>query len=177
MEQDEFGIIPEYLHRTLYEIQLKSATDDSITMPKMMYVNPTGANPNGSTMTLKRKQEVYKIACEFNLLILEDDPYYFMHFINETIPSFLSLDTEGRVIRFDSFSKVLSSGVRIGWLIAPNVLANAIELHIQSSYLHAATLSQVIESSFPSEVSRVFSFSFSCQKNSNLLIPVSPSMN
>jgi len=57
--------------------------------------------------------------------------------------SFLSLDTEGRVIRLDSFSKVISSGIRLGFVTAAAPLIASIELHLQSSHLHAPTLSQV----------------------------------
>lgn len=57
--------------------------------------------------------------------------------------SFLSLDTEGRVIRLDSFSKVVSSGIRLGFITAAAPLIASIELHLQSSHLHAPTLSQV----------------------------------
>lgn len=57
--------------------------------------------------------------------------------------SFLSLDTEGRVIRLDSFSKVISSGLRIGFMTATAPLIASVELHLQSSHLHAPTLSQV----------------------------------
>lgn len=70
--------------------------------------------------------------------------YHFV-FINQEEPtSFLTLDTEGRVIRLDSFSKVLSSGLRIGLVTAAAPLIASMELHIQSSHLHATTLSQVI---------------------------------
>jgi len=52
---------------------------------QLLYLNPTGANPTGLTISTKRKREIYKIACEYNLLILEDDPYYFLHFEEVTI--------------------------------------------------------------------------------------------
>lgn len=94
-------------------------------------------------MPLERRKQIYKICCKYNLIILEDDAYYFLHFLDEQPRSFLSLDTEGRVIRFDSMSKVLSSGLRLGWLTGPKPLVHNIELHIQSSILHSSTLSQV----------------------------------
>jgi DNA-binding transcriptional MocR family regulator len=46
----------------------------------MLYLNSTGANPTGLTISTERKKEIYKIACEYDLIILEDDPYYFLHF-------------------------------------------------------------------------------------------------
>lgn len=143
IEQDEYGIIPGHLRRTLQEYHHRWQADPSTKFPKLMYVNPTGQNPNGTTMPLERKKEVYRIASEYNILILEDDPYFFLHFLDHAPDSFLSLDTDGRVLRFDSFSKILSGGLRIGWVTGPKDLIHPIELHIQSSYLHANTLSQV----------------------------------
>lgn len=95
-------------------------------------------------MTLERRKEVYQICCKYNIIILEDGAYFFLHFLEEQPVSFLSLDTEGRVIRFDSMSKVLSSGLRLGWLTGPKPLVKNIELHVQSSFLHSSTLSQVL---------------------------------
>lgn len=46
----------------------------------MIYLNPTASNPAGTTMTTRRKQDVYRLACEYNMLVLEDDPYYYLHF-------------------------------------------------------------------------------------------------
>lgn len=45
-----------------------------------MYINPTGSNPTGVVIPLERRKEIYRIACEYNFLILDDDPYHFMHF-------------------------------------------------------------------------------------------------
>lgn len=112
-------------------------------MPKIIYINPTGSNPTGTTIPAERRREIYKICSQYNILILEDDAYCFMNFSDELVPSFLSMDTEGRVLRFDSLSKVLSSGLRIGWVTGPKPLIQNIELHVQSSYLHSSTLSQV----------------------------------
>lgn len=103
------------------------------------------SNPTGVTMPLDRRIEIYRICCKYNIIILEDDAYYFLHFLDKQPISFLSLDTEGRVLRFDSFSKVLSSGLRLGYLTGPKQLVQNIELHIQSSYLHTSALSQVIK--------------------------------
>ncbi|KAK9704210.1 Aminotransferase class I and II [Popillia japonica] len=144
VDQDQYGMVPELLKQQLENWKEKCLQDETLRMPKIMYINPTGSNPTGTTMTLERKREIYKICCEYNILILEDDPYFFMHFLDELTPSFLSMDVEGRVLRFDSFSKVLSSGMRVGWVTAAKPLIQALELHIQSSYLHSSTLSQSI---------------------------------
>ncbi|XP_011879387.1 PREDICTED: kynurenine/alpha-aminoadipate aminotransferase, mitochondrial-like [Vollenhovia emeryi] len=137
--QDDDGPIPEILRETLIKRELSGGK-----MPKVMYINATGTNPTGIIIPLERRKEIYRIACEYNFLLLDDDPYHFMHFDKEEPKSFLSLDTEGRVIRLDSFSKVISSGIRLGFLTAAAPLIASVELHLQSSHLHAPTLSQVI---------------------------------
>ena len=60
------------------------------------------------------------------------------------MPSFLSIDEDRRVLRFDSFSKVLSSGIRLGFMTGPKPLIDRTLLHVQVSVLHASSLSQVI---------------------------------
>lgn len=60
---------------------------------------------------------MYKLACKHNFLILEDDPYWFINFGEENIESYLSMDIEQRVLRFDSFSKIMSSGNNFTYLV------------------------------------------------------------
>ncbi|KAL0134558.1 hypothetical protein PUN28_001387 [Cardiocondyla obscurior] len=137
--QDDDGPIPEVLREILRNRQFSGGK-----MPKVMYINATGTNPTGIIIPLERRKAIYRIACEYNFLIIDDDPYHFMHFEREEPKSFLSLDTEGRVIRLDSFSKVISSGIRLGFVTATAPLIATVELHLQSSHLHAPTLSQVL---------------------------------
>lgn len=47
---------------------------------QLMYVNPTAGNPTGTSLTTERKIEIYRLACEYNFIILEDDPYFFIQF-------------------------------------------------------------------------------------------------
>ena len=141
---------------------------------QILYINPTGANPTGTLLSVERRKEIYQLCCEYNLLLLEDDPYYYLQFGDKESrpPSFLSLDTQGRVLRstllqnftlfllcrFDSFSKILSSGIRLGFVTGivynavrlnfklcsgPKELIQRIVLHMQVSVLHASSLSQV----------------------------------
>ncbi|XP_018321016.1 kynurenine/alpha-aminoadipate aminotransferase, mitochondrial-like [Agrilus planipennis] len=142
--QDQNGIIPIMLKNALEDWKKRCTADKELKMPKLIYLNPTGSNPCGATIPLERRKEIYKICCDYNIIILEDNAYYFIHFNGPSPPSFLSLDTEGRVLHFDSFSKVLSSGLRLGWVTGPSVLIQNLELHIQSAHLHSSTLSQVM---------------------------------
>uniref|UniRef100_A0A1B6D250 Aminotransferase class I/classII large domain-containing protein n=1 Tax=Clastoptera arizonana TaxID=38151 RepID=A0A1B6D250_9HEMI len=139
IEQDKYGLRVDQLQERLEECRSKGGP-----LPKVMYINPTACNPSGMTVPLDRKKVIYNLACEYNFLILEDDPYYFLNFLPKDPESFLSIDTEGRVIRMDSFSKILSSGLRIGFVTAPIPLLRRIELHMQVSTLHTSGVSQVI---------------------------------
>eukprot|EP01035_Chromulina_nebulosa_P020793 gene20793-26957_t len=93
-----------------------------------VYLVPVSQNPSGITMSLQRKTEIYEICRELDLLIIEDDAYFYLTFVNERgeLPglhglekSFLSLDTDGRVIRFDTVSKFIAPGMRLGWITGP----------------------------------------------------------
>lgn len=134
--------------------------------PSVLYAIPTGQNPTGTTQSLERRKEIYKIAQRHDLIILEDDPYYFLQmdpyvssstedgpalteiqssadFLKKIIPSYLSLDVDGRVIRMDSFSKVISPGARLGWVTAPTQLIERYKYHTDVSTQSPAGLSQL----------------------------------
>ncbi|KAG5882938.1 hypothetical protein JTB14_008900 [Gonioctena quinquepunctata] len=143
VEQDHNGLIPKKLIEALENCK-KYTEEGGGNMPKVIYLNPTASNPSGTTIPTERKKEIYKICCDYNLIILEDDAYFFVHFLDKQPVSFLSLDTQGRVLRLDSMSKVLSSGLRLGWVTGPKKLVHQIEMHISSCTLHSSVLSQVI---------------------------------
>ncbi|XP_033217726.1 kynurenine/alpha-aminoadipate aminotransferase, mitochondrial-like isoform X2 [Belonocnema kinseyi] len=137
--QDSDGVIPEEIDKVC-----KKMLEDNQPMPKFLYVNPTGANPTGTVLPEERKKHIYKLAQKYNFLILEDDAYYFLHFMKNQPVSFLSLDTDGRVIRFDSFSKIFSAGLRLGVVTAHKDILEKLSYHVQCSTIHASTLSQVL---------------------------------
>jgi len=145
VKSDSKGIIPEDLEQVLS--QWTPGSDDP-TAPKFLYINPTGANPTGTVLPEDRRHKIYQLCSKYNLLILEDDPYFFLQFEEESSrpPSLFSMDTEGRVIRFDSFSKILSSGIRLGFVTGPKPIVDRVMLHMQVSVLHASSLSQVLVS-------------------------------
>ena len=145
IESDDQGMKPSSLRSVLARWTPGLNYSD---LPKFLYINPTGANPTGTVLPLERRKEILQLCSEYNLLLLEDDPYYYLQFQekDQRPPSFFSLDTEGRVLRFDSFSKILSSGIRLGFVTGPRPLIERIVLHMQVSVLHASSLSQVITS-------------------------------
>jgi kynurenine/2-aminoadipate aminotransferase len=71
---DEFGMIPSKLEGMMHTCSSMQGR----AKPRVLYVIPTGQNPAGCTLTAQRKKEIYEIACRYDLIILEDDPYYFL---------------------------------------------------------------------------------------------------
>ncbi|EFC35573.1 predicted protein, partial [Naegleria gruberi] len=150
VDVDAHGIIPEQMEEAIIEFKKQHPN----SMIKFLYTIPNGQNPSGCSQTLERKKQIYAISQKYNFLILEDDPYYYLSLYDindkemsssiERVPSYLSMDTDDRVLRFDSFSKILSSGIRLGFVTGPVKLINQIVLHIQSSNLHSCGLSQTI---------------------------------
>ena len=124
VDLDSHGVVPAKLRE-----QLENWPADK-RKPKVLYTVPVGGNPTGVSQTLERKQEIYEIAREHDLLILEDDPYYYLQF-GDKVPSYFSMDVDGRVLRFDSMSKILSSGLRVGWATGPAELINVMNLVTQ----------------------------------------------
>lgn len=124
---DAEGVKPDVLDKILTE--WPSASTGKGKKPKVLYTIPCGGNPTGVTASLERKKKVYAVCQKHDLLIFEDDPYYYLQFQSPRVPSYFSLDTDGRVLRFDSMSKILSSGLRIGWVTGPPALVERIDLH------------------------------------------------
>ncbi|XP_041129828.1 kynurenine/alpha-aminoadipate aminotransferase, mitochondrial [Polyodon spathula] len=141
---DEYGIIPKALRETLSHWRLEDVGKPNNTVPKLLYTIPNGGNPTGASMTTERKREVYQLAQDYDFLIIEDDPYYFLQFEKPWVPTFLSMDVDGRVIRTDSFSKILSAGLRLGFVTGPKPLIDRIVLHIQASTMHTSTFTQLL---------------------------------
>lgn len=84
-----------------------------VKKPKAYYAMPTGHNPTGLTLPLKNRKDLIEVCKKHNILIIEDDVFYHLDFGMKSPPSLLELDKEGRVLRIDSFSKVLMPGLRI----------------------------------------------------------------
>ena len=94
---------------------------------KLIYTIVNFQNPAGPSQSLKRRHELIALANEYETLILEDDAYGELRFEGETLPPLYSLDTEGRVVRAGTLSKILGAGVRLGWLCAPKEMIPAFQ--------------------------------------------------
>ncbi len=97
------------------------------SLPKLLYTVPTFQNPSGQTMSYRRRQELLDLADRYGFLIIEDNAYGELRFAGEEVPTLKSLDTGGSVIYLGTFSKILSPGIRIGWIhAAPEVIERAV---------------------------------------------------
>jgi len=138
IETDSEGMIPSSL------LSILENWHKDILLPRVLYTVPTGQNPSGTTLPTERKQQIYEIASKYDLIILEDDPYYNLSFTDAPLRSFFSLDVDGRVLRFDSFSKILAGGLRLGWVTGPEALVEKMQQHTQAWSIHASGISQLI---------------------------------
>ncbi|KAK3602728.1 hypothetical protein CHS0354_017170 [Potamilus streckersoni] len=138
IEMDENGLIPEKLSMVL---------SDHLTRNngklKFLYCVPNGGNPSGFRYTEDRKRKIYELARKYNLLIVEYDAYFFLE-IKPYMPSFLSMDVDGRVIRIDTFSKSIAPGLRTAFLSGPKPIVEKVIMAMQASNSSCAVTSQVI---------------------------------
>ncbi|MGN0988747.1 MAG: PLP-dependent aminotransferase family protein [Eubacteriales bacterium] len=118
---------------------------------KLLYVIPTFQNPQGVTMSLEKRRKVYELACKYDIVILEDNPYGELRFSGEDIPTIKSMDTEGRVVYCGSFSKILSPGMRIGFVCAPKDIAAKMTVAKQVTDVHTNIFFQMVVSQFLDE--------------------------
>ncbi|OXG52760.1 aromatic amino acid aminotransferase I [Cryptococcus neoformans] len=132
---DGEGIVPSALEKILAEWNEEARGGPK---PKAILIVPTCSNPSGITYPTPRKNEIYAICRKWNLLIIEDDPYCYLQVRpngadTPLIPSFLSLDVDGRVVRLDSFSKFIAPGSRCGWITGPKELVTAVMVKAEAS--------------------------------------------
>ncbi|KAK9458863.1 pyridoxal phosphate-dependent transferase [Lipomyces oligophaga] len=158
---DEFGIRVDLLEEVLSSWDF---TTRGAKRPTVIYTVPTGQNPTGVTMNVARRRDLYAMACKYDMIIIEDDPYYFLQmpkyqrnrenwisvpksnkdFLESLVPSMLSFDVEGRVLRLDSCSKVVAPGTRCGWITGSNQFIERILRHNEVSLQAPSGLSMAV---------------------------------
>ena len=111
---------------------------------KFIYVIPTFQNPTGRTMSLERRKELLAMAKKYDVLIVEDNPYFELRYEGEFVPTIKSMDTEGRVIYCGSYSKVLSPGMRLGYCIGAKDIINRMVVCKQVSDVHTNLYFQML---------------------------------
>lgn len=132
------GIDPEELENVL-------KNDNKV---KLIYLIPTFQNPSGITMSLEKRKAVLEIAKKYNVPILEDNPYGELRFEGKEVPTLKSMDDEGIVIYCGSFSKVLSAGMRVGFVCAHKDIIQKIVVVKQTNDVHTNQFFQMLCSKF-----------------------------
>lgn len=115
---------------------------------RFIYTIPNFQNPSGVTMSYEKRKKMYELACKYDVIILEDNPYGDLRYSGEHIPTIKSLDTEGRVVYAGTFSKVISPGMRVGWCIAPKEIISKIVVCKQGEDVHSNIWAQLLCSEF-----------------------------
>ena len=115
--------------------------------PKFVYLIPTFGNPSGATLSLERRKKVLELAVQYQTLVVEDDPYGDLYFDVAPPPSLLALSAQvpgsrALLAHCGSLSKVLSPGLRVGWMIAPADLLARATMCKQFSDAHTSTFAQ-----------------------------------
>jgi 2-aminoadipate transaminase len=143
IEMDADGMRIDVLEQTLARL------DGERRRPKFIYTIPTFQNPAGVTMSLERRRRLVALARERELIVLEDNPYGMLRYEGDPLPTLRSLevpagstDDNDFVIYTGTMSKILSPGVRVGWLVAPRPLLAKLILGKQSADLCSSTLAQ-----------------------------------
>ena len=115
--------------------------------PKFVYLIPTFGNPSGAMLSLERRKRVLELAVKYQTLIIEDDPYGDLYFDAPPPPSLLALSAQvpgsrDWLVHCGSLSKVLSPGLRVGWMVAPPELLAKATMCKQFSDAHTSTFAQ-----------------------------------
>ncbi|PSR99395.1 pyridoxal phosphate-dependent transferase [Coniella lustricola] len=165
---DGEGLLPEAMDDILSNWDPKE--HNGARKPHVLYTVPSGQNPTGATMSAQRRRDVYALCQKHDVFIIEDEPYYFLQmdpyvpgagkpseaapqpphpetvpeFLASMVPTLLSMDVDGRVLRMDSFSKVVIPGSRMGWVTASAQVVERYIRHAEVASQGPAGLSQVI---------------------------------
>ncbi len=130
---DDEGMIVDYL-----EEQLKTRRI------KLLYTIPTYQNPGGVTMSIERRKKLVELAEKYDFFIIEDDPYHEIRCFGEDVPPIKSFDTTGRVLYCGSYSKIVSPGLRVGYLVLDKSLLQKFSVAKQCCDVHTPLFPQML---------------------------------
>ncbi|WP_368407017.1 PLP-dependent aminotransferase family protein [Actinomadura sp. NAK00032] len=133
---DEGGLIPSALRETLASLRAEGRS------VKFLYTVPTFQNPAGVTLTTARRAQILEICAEYDILVVEDNPYGLLGFDGDPMRALRADDSE-RVIYLGSFSKTIASGLRVGWVLAPHAVRAKLVLAAESAILCPSNFSQL----------------------------------
>ena len=116
--------------------------------PKMLYVIPTFQNPTGRTLAADRRKPIAELAAKYGVVVAEDDPYRDLRYSGTPLPTIKSYDKEGWVVFLGSFSKIISPGLRVGYMAGDHRVLRKCTVGKQCSDLHTANLTQAVVDQF-----------------------------
>ena len=119
--------------------------------PKFIYSVPSFQNPAGVTLSVERRRRLVELARSYEVLIAEDNPYGLLRYEGEPLPPLYQLDGGDYVIYLGTLSKILSPGIRLGWMVAPPPVMEKVVLGKQASDLCTSTLTQYFVREYFSE--------------------------
>ncbi len=137
VESDENGLLLDKLEEAMAKHH-----------PKLLYVIPTFQNPTGKTLAAERRRPIAELAAKYGVVVAEDDPYRDLRYSGTPAPSIKSFDREGWVAFLGSFSKIISPGLRVGYIAGDAAIVRKCTLGKQSTDVHTANLNQAIVDQF-----------------------------
>ncbi len=137
VESDEDGIIISKLEEAIIKHH-----------PKILYTIPTFQNPTGKTLAADRRQPIAELAAKYGVVVAEDDPYRDLRYSGNALPSIKSFDKEGWVVFLGSFSKIISPGLRVGYMAGDRRILRKCTVGKQSADVHTSNLTQAIVDQF-----------------------------
>ncbi len=144
IECDHDGMKIDLLEETLTSLAAQGKR------PKFIYSIPTFQNPGGSTLSLERRQRLVEIARREEILVVEDNPYGLLRYEGDPLPTLHSLESD-YVVYIGTLSKVLSAGLRVGWLVSPTPIREKVVLGKGAADLCTSTLTQEFAARYFSE--------------------------
>lgn len=112
--------------------------------PKLFYVIPNFQNPSGRTLQAQRRKAIAELAAKYHFLVIEDDPYRDLRYTGEHLPTIKEYDEQGYVVYMGSFSKIISPGIRVGYMVAQEDILRKCTIGKQGTDLHTPNLNQAI---------------------------------
>ncbi len=137
VESDDDGIIISKLEEAIIKHH-----------PKILYTIPTFQNPTGKTLAADRRQPIAELAAKYGVVVAEDDPYRDLRYEGTALPSIKSFDKEGWVVFLGSFSKIISPGLRVGYMAGDHRILRKCTVGKQSADVHTSNLTQAIVDQF-----------------------------
>ena len=137
VESDDQGLLPDDLEKKIQQYH-----------PKLLYTIPTFQNPTGKSLPEDRRKAVAELANKYGMVVAEDDPYRDLRYRGTAAPSIKSFDENGWVMFLGSFSKIISPGLRVGYIAGNADIIRKCTVGKQSTDVHTSNLNQAIVDQF-----------------------------